>query len=104
VAERTRELSETLEQQVAITEVLRVMASRPTDTKTLLEAILGRALQLCQARGSIFTFDGRFHLAVITEPILPQTAAYLAATPIRPGFETPLRRVGLSVALSSHPF
>ena len=97
VAERTRELSETLEQQVAITEVLRVMASRPTDTKTLLEAILGRALQLCQAsRGSIFTFDGEaFHLAVITEPILPQTAAYLGATPIRPGFETPLRRVGL---------
>jgi signal transduction histidine kinase/HAMP domain-containing protein len=97
VAERTRELRETLEQQVAITEVLRVMASRLTDTKALLKTILERALQLCQApRGSIFTFDGEaFHLAIITAPTLPQTAAYLEATPIRPGLETPLRRVAL---------
>jgi signal transduction histidine kinase/HAMP domain-containing protein len=96
VAERTRELRETLEQQVAITEVLQVMASRPTDTKTLLEAILERALQLCQAsRGSIFTFDGEaFHLSLITKPVSAKTLTFLQA-PIRPGPETPLRRIAL---------
>ena len=98
VAERTRELRETLEQQVAITEVLGVMASRPTDTKTLLEAILERALQLCQAsRGSIFTFDGEaFHLSLITKPISAETLKFLEA-PIRPGPETPLRRIALDL-------
>ena len=98
VAERTHELRETLEQQVAITEVLRVMASRPTDTKALLEAILERALQLCQAsRGSIFTFDGEaFHLALIKKPVSAETLTFLEA-PIRPGPETPLRRVALDL-------
>src|SRR5262245_3082517 len=98
VAERTRELRETLEQQVAITEVLGVMASRPTDTKALLEAILERALQLCQAhRGSIFTFDGEaFHLALINYPVLAETLTFIEA-PIRPGPETPLRRIALDL-------
>ena len=98
VAERTHELRETLEQQVAITEVLRVMASRPTDTKALLEAILERALQLCQAsRGSIFTFDGEaFHLSLIKKPVSAETLTFLEA-PIRPGPETPLRRIALDL-------
>jgi signal transduction histidine kinase/HAMP domain-containing protein len=98
VAERTRELRETLEQQVAITEVLRVMASRPTDTKALLETILERALQLCQTpHGSIFTFDGEaFHLSLIKKPVSAKTLTFLE-TPIRPGPETPLRRIALDL-------
>ena len=98
VAERTRELRETLEQQVAITEVLQVMASRPTDTKALLETILERALQLCQTpHGSIFTFDGEvFQLSLIKKPVSAETLTFLQ-TPIRPGPETPLRRVGLDL-------
>jgi signal transduction histidine kinase/HAMP domain-containing protein len=98
VAERTRELRETLQQQVAITEVLGVMASRPTDTKALLEAILERALQLCQAsRGSIFTFDGEaFHLALINSPVSAETLTFIEA-PILPGPETPLRRIALDL-------
>src|SRR5262245_5943994 len=98
VAERTHELRETLEQQVAITEVLGVMANRPTDAKALLEAILERALQLWQAsRGSSFTFDGEaFHLALITKPVSAETLTFLEA-PIRPGPETPLRRIALDL-------
>jgi signal transduction histidine kinase len=98
VAERTRELRETLEQQVAITDVLRAMASRPTDTKALLETILERALKLCQAtHGSIFTFDGEaFHLALITKSVSAETLRFLDA-PIRPGPETPLRRTALDL-------
>jgi signal transduction histidine kinase/HAMP domain-containing protein len=96
VKERTRELSEALEQQTTTAEVLHVMARSPTNLKAVLDTILKSFLHLCQAsRGSIFTFDGEaFHLAVITEPIAPETAAYLKA-PIRPGLETPLRRVAL---------
>jgi HAMP domain-containing protein len=96
VKERTRELSEALEHQTTTAEVLHVMARAPTNLKAVLDTILRSSLHLCQAsRGSIFTFDGEaFHLAVITEPIAPETAAYLKA-PIRPGLETPLRRVAL---------
>jgi signal transduction histidine kinase len=49
VEERTAELSEALEQQTAIAEILRVISSTPTDIKPVLEAVTRRAAQLCDA-------------------------------------------------------
>src|SRR5204862_3632371 len=43
VDERTRELQETLEQQTAISEILRVISGSPTDVKPVLDAIAERA-------------------------------------------------------------
>jgi GAF domain-containing protein len=48
---RNRELSEALEQQTATADVLRVIASAPTDAQAVLQSILDTAAQLCDAPG-----------------------------------------------------
>jgi signal transduction histidine kinase/HAMP domain-containing protein len=90
------ELSEALERQTAIAEMLRVMAGSPADSKAVLNTMLKNALRLCEAEnGGIFTFDGEaFRIAVTTE-IPPDMLAFLEATALRPGPESPLRLVGV---------
>jgi signal transduction histidine kinase len=49
VEDRTRELTESLEQQTATSEILGVIASSPTDIKPVLDAVAASAAQLCNA-------------------------------------------------------
>jgi two-component system NtrC family sensor kinase len=49
VQARTADLSESLQQQTATAEVLRVIASSPTDVKPVLNAIVESACKLCEA-------------------------------------------------------
>ncbi len=46
---RTRELKNSLEQQTAISEILRVISSSPTDVQPVLDAVARNAAQLCHA-------------------------------------------------------
>src|SRR5262249_44592089 len=48
--ESTRQVSETLARQTAISEVLRVIATSPTDPSGVLQAIVDTAARLCEAR------------------------------------------------------
>jgi GAF domain-containing protein len=62
VQARTRELSESLEQQTATSEVLQVISSSPGELESIFQTMLGKAMRICDAKfGIMFEFaDGAF--------------------------------------------
>ena len=59
VEDRTRELTESLEQQTATSEILGVIASSPTDIQPVLDAVAERAARLCDADDAqLFLVEG----------------------------------------------
>jgi signal transduction histidine kinase len=89
---RNRDLTETLEQQTATSEILRVISSSQTDVQPVFDTIALNSLRLCEATFStVFRFDGELvHLAALRN-LAPEGAAA-----IREAFPMPLSRAGAS--------
>ena len=65
--ERTYDLSESLKQQTATSEVLSVISSSPGELEPVFEAMLANAVRICDAKfGALFRYhDGLFHPAAL---------------------------------------
>src|SRR5215469_2054277 len=63
--QRTRDLSESLEQQTATSEVLRVISSSRGELKPVFDAILENAVHICEAKfGNLFLYENNSFRAV----------------------------------------
>ncbi len=84
---RNRELTESLEQQTATSEILRVISSSPTDIQPIFDAIAERALRLCGGLFSgVFRFDGELMHIAAGQNWTPDAREGLARLyPMRPG-------------------
>jgi GAF domain-containing protein len=83
---RNRDLTETLEQQTATSEILRVISSSPTDVQPVFETIAANALRLCDAQFSaIFRYDGELiHIGAFQNLDPEGATAFRTAYPCRP--------------------
>ena len=85
VDERTRELTNSLEQQTAISEILRVISASPTDVRPVLQTVAERAAHLC---------DAPFAFVVLVEGNELRPAASYSAHDAGSGYEDPAKLEG----------
>jgi GAF domain-containing protein len=97
VQARTRELSDTLEQQMATSEVLGVISSSPGELQPVFDAMLANATRICEAKfGDLYLREGdAFRMAATHD----SPSAYAAARrrgPLRPPPDAPLGLVAIT--------
>jgi signal transduction histidine kinase len=93
VQARTRDLTESLEQQTATSEVLSVISRSAGDLAPVFNAMLGKAMQLCGADfGVLNTFDGELFQTAATRGLPPAYDAYRRSRALKYGPSTaPMR-------------
>ncbi len=91
--ERNRDLTEALEQQTATGEVLRVIASSPTEIQPVLDTLLANAVRLSGATmGHIRQVDGEFYRVIAHYGESPERISFLRANPLPASPHLPMGR------------
>jgi GAF domain-containing protein len=94
VQSRTRDLSESLQQQTATSDVLKVISSSPGELEPVFQAMLQNATRICEAKiGILFRYENGAYTAVATLGVTPAYSEYLHRGQIQPGPTTGLGRV-----------
>jgi two-component system, NtrC family, sensor kinase len=88
------ELRESLQQQTATSEVLKVISSTPGELEPVFNAMLANATRICEAKfGILQLYEGDGFRAVALHDVPPAYAEWRRSTVLRPGPEHPLGRV-----------
>jgi len=94
VQARTHDLSESLQQQTATADVLKVISRSTFDLQTVLETLIRSAVELSGAnRGSIFLREGDVFPLKAASHTTPEFLQYWAANPPRAGRGSATQRV-----------
>ena len=90
------ELKESLEQQTATSEVLKVISRSVFDLRPVLETLTENAVRLCGAdMGSIYRFDGERLNHALSYNATPELIEFLDRNPITPGSYSVAARAAL---------
>jgi len=94
--QRTADLTESLEQQTATSEVLKVISKSTSDLQAVFDTMAENAVRLCEAeRAYIFRFDGVFLRAVAAYNVGPENWDFVNRNPIAPGRHSVSARAAL---------
>jgi len=89
-----RELDEASEQQMATSEVLRVISSSPGELELVFQTMLANAIRICDANfGALFRFEDGAAGAAAMLGVPPAFSEFWLGGPYRPGPQTALGRV-----------
>jgi len=98
VQARTRDLTESLQQQTATTDVLKVISRSAFDLEAVFETVVERSARLSGvegARANIFRYDGELLRITATYNVPPKVREWLEQNPIRPGRHSGTARAAL---------
>jgi len=105
IAQLTRERDEALEQQIATSEVLKVISSSPGDMSPVFKAMLASALRICEAKfGHLLLYDDESFHATYLHDVPPSYREYWEQHgPIRPSPNTGLARLARTKQVAHIP-
>src|SRR5262249_55376831 len=93
---RTRDLTDSLEQQTALSEVLGIISSSPTDLASVFDTILSNATRLCEGNVAVlWRYDGEFLVGAAHYNATPEFAEKFMSIKFVPGRTGPARLAAL---------